>query len=451
MAKLEIVGTNPTPAVAAATARSGASLHRDVEDVRPFYWRAAAAVAPIRLGSGLRNKVVHAIACGAPVVATSTALEGLDVDERHVLVADDPHGFAAAIVATIRDAETAQVRAEAARTILTAHRAETVGASFADWWRVAARESDRRRPARVVDDLPATVVDEKTSATVIVCTRNRPAQLRESLPAVALAVSRVPASELLIVEQGDRVVEDICAELDIKATVVHDDAVGAARARNHASRVARGDVLLFTDDDCDAGPSWVSDHLNAMHDQRLTASFGAVDGLTRLAAPGVVDPTRRRRRHRRGTAPWLVGHSANMAVTRDAFAAVGGFDERLGPGAPGRLIGEDADLIFRLLRRGAVVASGVGDAVQHLGWRSAGENTSNLVAYERGAGAWIGKALRENRRVAVPHFRERVALLWARVAHHPGLLASPVTIIRSIGAFGVGLVRGLTMSAWPER
>lgn len=450
-ATLEIVGTNPTAAVTAAASRAGAALHSDVGDVRPFYWRAAVAVAPIRLGSGVRNKVIHAIACGAPVVATSAAVEGLAVDARQVLVADDPRAFAASVVATIRDGEAARARTEAARTIVAPHRAETVGESLDGWWQEAARDKGQPRPDRAVDELPVdALVDEMTSATVVVCTRNRPAQLRESLPAIAVAVSCVPACELLIVEQGDRVVEDICAALDVKATVVHDDGLGAARARNTGSRFARGDVLLFTDDDCDVGPTWVLDHLRALHDQRLTASFGAVDGLTRFATPDVVDATRRRRRHRRGTPPWFVGHSANMAVTRPAFGAVGGFDERLGPGAPGGLIGEDADLIFRLLRRGAVVASGVGDPVQHIGWRSTGEETRNLVAYERGAGAWIGKALRQDRRAAVPYLCERVTLLWNRAAHHPGLLASPVPILRSIGAFAVGLVRGLGMSAWRE-
>jgi glycosyltransferase involved in cell wall biosynthesis len=147
-AELEVVGANPAPGVEGEIRRAGGRLSANVPDVRPYYWRAAVAVAPIRGGSGLRNKVLHAMACGAPIVATSTALEGIDaVSRRHLLVADDAAGFAAAIVETLHDREHAAQRTVAARELLDAHRSDAVGERFEAWW-ARSMTSPRVRPER---------------------------------------------------------------------------------------------------------------------------------------------------------------------------------------------------------------------------------------------------------------------------------------------------------------
>jgi glycosyltransferase involved in cell wall biosynthesis len=67
-----------------------------VDDLASAYNDASLMVAPIRAGSGIKNKVLEAMAYGVPVVATSLAVEGIDgVDGRHYLVADSPDAFAA--------------------------------------------------------------------------------------------------------------------------------------------------------------------------------------------------------------------------------------------------------------------------------------------------------------------------------------------------------------------
>jgi O-antigen biosynthesis protein len=50
--------------------------------------------------------------------------------------------------------------------------------------------------------------------------------------------------------------------------------------------------------------------------------------------------------------PWQVGTGGNFSVTRSAYLEVGGNDERLGTGSPGRA-GNDLDLFRRLLQHGA--------------------------------------------------------------------------------------------------
>lgn len=76
-----------------------------VEDVRIPVAEAAVAIAPIRQGGGTRLKILEAMALGTPVVATTKGAEGLDVaDDEHLLLADDPEGFAAAVLRLLADA-----------------------------------------------------------------------------------------------------------------------------------------------------------------------------------------------------------------------------------------------------------------------------------------------------------------------------------------------------------
>jgi glycosyltransferase involved in cell wall biosynthesis len=292
---------------------------------------------------------------------------------------------------------------------------------------------------------------DSPSATVILCTRNRPDLLRRAVQSASLALAR--GAEFIIVEQGEPAAAALCKELEIDAVVVRDTGVGAARARNIGSRRATGDVLLFTDDDCEVPPTWVSDHLGEFSDEEVVASFGVVTGLSRLQPPGGgeqdTDPVSWRGRHRRGALPWNIGHSANMAVRRSAFVAVGGFDERLGPGAPGAYIGEDADLIVRLLDSDGLAVSGVGQPVRHAEWRSDQETANNLVSYERGSGAWIGKTLRSNRSIGGRYLRDRLTLLRGLLSR-PGL-RDPRLVASSVSAFLRGLIAGFRMGPWPAR
>ncbi|NJN94931.1 MAG: glycosyltransferase [Anaerolineales bacterium] len=63
-------------------------------------------IVPLRIGGGTRLKILESLALGTPVIATRKGAEGLDlVPGRDLLVADDPAGFAAAVVRILGDAE----------------------------------------------------------------------------------------------------------------------------------------------------------------------------------------------------------------------------------------------------------------------------------------------------------------------------------------------------------
>jgi glycosyltransferase involved in cell wall biosynthesis len=95
---LRIVGRNPPPAVARLGEEPNVAVTGWVDDLRPELARAAVVVAPLRSGGGTKLKVVEALAAARPVVATSVGAEGIDVrDGEHLLIADTPEDFAAAV------------------------------------------------------------------------------------------------------------------------------------------------------------------------------------------------------------------------------------------------------------------------------------------------------------------------------------------------------------------
>jgi len=90
-----------------------------VEDVRPYFKKAAAYVCPIREGGGTRLKVLDALAMGVPLIGTSFACSGLGLsDGKHVLLAETPGEFVCKIRQVFDDSELRYRLAAAGREIV---------------------------------------------------------------------------------------------------------------------------------------------------------------------------------------------------------------------------------------------------------------------------------------------------------------------------------------------
>jgi O-antigen biosynthesis protein len=97
-AKFYIIGDKPPPEVV-ALADENVVITGLQRDVRPFFESVRLSVAPLRFGAGVKGKINQSMAWGVPVVATSVAVEGMDLTSgEHVLVADEPEEFARALV-----------------------------------------------------------------------------------------------------------------------------------------------------------------------------------------------------------------------------------------------------------------------------------------------------------------------------------------------------------------
>jgi glycosyltransferase involved in cell wall biosynthesis len=114
-ATLSLVGRSPGPRVRALNA----SVIADVPDIRPYLWSAGVYACPMESGTGMKYKLLEAMAAGAPAVATPLACQGLSVrDGIELRIAEDDEAFAAALVGTLRSPGGL---GEAARRYAAAH------------------------------------------------------------------------------------------------------------------------------------------------------------------------------------------------------------------------------------------------------------------------------------------------------------------------------------------
>ncbi len=77
-ARLQLIGNNP-PAWLRQLANEHIEVSGRVPDVTPYLARATVFVCPLRIGAGLKNKVLEALAMGIPVAATPLSVDGIDV------------------------------------------------------------------------------------------------------------------------------------------------------------------------------------------------------------------------------------------------------------------------------------------------------------------------------------------------------------------------------------
>jgi glycosyltransferase involved in cell wall biosynthesis len=116
----DVVGPRPSAALRTLAARHrGVELHGYVADATPFWTGATALAVPLLSGSGVRVKILEAMAMGVPVVSTTTGCDGLAVHAgEHLLVADTPVAFAQACAAVLHDRALARHLAEQARRLV---------------------------------------------------------------------------------------------------------------------------------------------------------------------------------------------------------------------------------------------------------------------------------------------------------------------------------------------
>lgn len=118
---VRLVGSSP-PDVFRALDPDAVKLVGLVPEVQPELASADLFVAPLRAGAGTRLKLLEAFAAGIPVVATSIAVEGIDVvDGTHLAIADDERAFADAIVDLLLDAPKRMRMSVAARQLVEEH------------------------------------------------------------------------------------------------------------------------------------------------------------------------------------------------------------------------------------------------------------------------------------------------------------------------------------------
>jgi glycosyltransferase involved in cell wall biosynthesis len=283
---------------------------------------------------------------------------------------------------------------------------------------------------------------------IVVCSRDRPEQLRECLGAVL----RQSADEVLVVDSASATTgtRDVAADLGVRCLRV--DEPGLARARNAALRATTSDIVAFTDDDCIPQPGWTG-AITARITRATVAGerTGFVTGRVTKTGPGQpvsVLLAAVPRTFRRDDDASHVGHGANLAVTRECWAALDGFDELLGVGGPLRSA-EDTDFIWRALRSEFVGHFEPQAVVAHEQWRGRGAALRTSYGYGIGAGAVRTKIRRLAGRKAARRFTAgslkrtlRLAAADARSGYEFGVATN---LVRTAGLL-VGRSRAGRMS-----
>ncbi|MEG5066876.1 glycosyltransferase [Microcoleus sp. B3-A4] len=266
-------------------------------------------------------------------------------------------------------------------------------------------------------------------ATVAVCTRDRPEDLRRCLD----ALMQIPddGQEYLVIDNcpGTDATKELIKNYP-QVRYVREDLPGSSAARNRALREAKHEFVAFTDDDAAPDPNWLRSLLWNFSHPRVMCVTGLVMPLElETEAQELFEwysP------HGRGfdrrvfdgaqcnpLIVHLVGVSASMAVRKSLSDCIGLFDEALGAGTP-TVGGEDCELFARILRAGYCIVYEPRALSWHRHRRTWEELRKTLQGYGIGVYAFWTRILVKNRELGVV----RLALGWLYSKQIPELFAS---------------------------
>jgi GT2 family glycosyltransferase len=240
--------------------------------------------------------------------------------------------------------------------------------------------------------------------SVIICTRNRGDNV---VPTVkTILKDDYPNFEVVIVDQSAdeltaKALAPLCTQ-DSRVRYVKSPANGKSAALNLGAKMARGEYLALTDDDCEPDSGWLTAMVAGFQlDPKIGCIFGDVK-------PGPHDSTKGYVPALRTLEPRFVHHlrdyiripervhtgmGANMAVRAEALAKVQGFDPCLSAG--GRFNGgEESDLAARMLLAGYVIYFSPEASVTHFGFRELHHLPDDFRRLSRPRGAAFAKHLR---------------------------------------------------------
>ena len=448
-----------------AVVRSG-----HVPDLAPLFARCRAFAAPIRFGTGINTKNLQAMNHGVPVVTTSVGAEGLGaVHEEHILIANSPDDYAAALLRVCSDEglwmrlaangcdfvrkqfSPERLRFQVSRilsrlsestpksmspghspsyrvvenvvpSVLTQNppRYRLVLRTLA-YWQLGKSQLAAGNPAAALANfrhiftsvrgsLPATVfhdnllrdmavayrllLDEGSAArcdaertrlipigrealpgsrrrgrdsrpnestspniSVVIPTFNRKETLRLCLSALGFQTLPSHQWEVVVVDDGSSDgTEDFCRDFAVPFSLkyVRQENAGAGAARRAGVDAARGEYLLFMNDDTIASSTLLAEHMRVhrCHPHQKWAVLGnflpSEDWANRAlslwisSSPFLFPQQTLTQGQRCGAAHFV---TCNLSVRRDAVLAAGNFD-------PHFRVAEDTELGARMIRRG---------------------------------------------------------------------------------------------------
>ncbi|KAA3622345.1 MAG: glycosyltransferase [Proteobacteria bacterium] len=279
-----------------------------VSDGAKLQWlrRATIALNPMFSGSGTNIKMFDYMAAGLPIVSTRVGARGIENED--ALVVSDEKTFARNV---------RRLRSDPLLRNRLGRKARGLATTVYDWSGISERlgvllDDTCKKKYRT----QAKSTTHRPRFSITIPTLDRHEKLRRLLD--LLTRQREKDFEVIVVDQSDQPYERPNPGLDIK--VLHSSIKGSCRARNLAARVARGRILVMTDDDCEPGENWLREATAVLDNTEYVGLEG------RIVSERIDDPGWRSV-HNYGSES--IGYlTCNLFVRADAFERVGGFDER---------------------------------------------------------------------------------------------------------------------------
>ena len=235
--------------------------------------------------------------------------------------------------------------------------------------------------------------------SILICTKDRPQQLRETLQAVA-SLEAPPGVdyELIVVDNGSKSegTAQVCREMEpVFQSRLHFAALpvaGKSRAANAGFKISRGEIIAFLDDDILPRKDWL---LVICREFSSHPELGGISGRVELRDAQDLQVGVRRKEERATYASAMDSCNlfigCNFAVRRAVIEKHGLYDPLFGPGS---WIGsaEDLDFCYRAWKSGETMVYEPSMFVLHAhGRRSVEDGASIRRAYVIGKGAFFAK------------------------------------------------------------
>jgi glycosyltransferase involved in cell wall biosynthesis len=151
----------------------------------------------------------------------------------------------------------------------------------------------------------------------------------------------------------------------LRISYVSEKNPGPSPARNAGARLAQGEWLIFTDADCVPSPTWISDYQAHFSDARLGAVAGCIQPyppsnmVQKAISLFTLPPITKESMHSASNLREGFYPTANLAVKREIFDHVGGFNESL-------RVGEDHELCHKIYSAGYKIKAIETAVVEHI-------------------------------------------------------------------------------------
>lgn len=203
--------------------------------------------------------------------------------------------------------------------------------------------------------------------TIIIPTKNRCESLKGLLDSLTASRGLERIRPEIIVGDNDSLdqtgdlLKQTSSHFPVPLKTVKVSVPGKSAVLNQIITIAGGEILAFLDDDVVVAETWLEALAGFFENH---PGYDVAQGVIRIPAPESEDPEIRQLLKRYRTIPHLdlpvryseirLLNGSNFAVRRGVFEGVGGFDERLGPGASGT--SEDVELAQRIVKAGIKIA-----------------------------------------------------------------------------------------------